>query len=140
VLAQSGAIMLYVAEKCGRFMPEHPGRRALANQWFMQIATDVTSASSWIFNHATAMPVQHPDNAAWLEARMMRAMSVTDRWLADHEYLADEVSIADFLLFPTFSFRRKSLAEAGSFGHLRRWGEVMALRPGVQRGMSVFGT
>jgi len=139
VLAQSGAIVLYVAEKSGRFMPEDPRRRALAYQWFMQIATDVTAASSWIFNHATAMPVKHLDNAAWLEARLMRAMSVTDQWLADHEYLADEISIADFLLFPTFSFRCKSLTEAGSFGHLCRWGEAMARRPGVRCGMRVFG-
>jgi GST-like protein len=141
VLAQSGAIVLYVAEKSGRFMPEDPRRRALAYQWFMQIATDVTAASSWIFNHATAMPVKHSDNATWLEARLMRAMSVTDRWLTDHEYLADdEVSIADLLLFPTFSFRRKSLTESGSFGHLCRWGEAMACRPGVQRGLRVFGS
>lgn len=106
----------------------------------MQIATDVTSASSWIFNHATAMPVKDPDNSIWLEARLMRAMSVTNAWLAEHEYLADELSIADFLLFPTFSFRRKSLTEAGSLGHLCRWGEAMARRPGVLRGMSIFGT
>lgn len=138
-LAQSGAILLYVAEKCGRFLPQDPRRRAHAHQWFMQIATDVTAASSWLFNHATGMPVRHPDNASWLQARLMRTLSVTDQWLAGHEYLADEVSIADFLLFPNFSFRRKLLTETGSFPHLCRWGEAMARRPGVKRGMSIFG-
>lgn len=138
-LPQSGAIVLYIAEKCGRFVPQDPRRRALALQWFYQVGTDITSASSWIFNHATAMPTRLPENAQWLQARLANALRVADGWLAAHEYFADEVSIADFLLYPNFWFRRAAIEQSGDFPHLLRWGTQMAARPGVVRGMGVFG-
>lgn len=138
MLAQSGAIVLYIAGKCGRFLPQDARRLALMHYWFMQIATDVTAASSWIFNHARGMPVKVPENAAWLEARLARALTETDRWLGEHEYFADELSAADFLLFPTFWFRRAMLEDAGTFPHLCRWGAAMAQRGGVRRGMHLF--
>ena len=138
VLPQSGAILHYVAEKCGQFVPTDAGRRALMHRWFMQAATDVTSASSWIFNHAQGMPIKTSENQAWLQARLATAFRQVDWWLADHEYLADELSIADFLLYPNFAFRRASLESDGSFRHLCRWGDQMSRRPAVERGMKVF--
>ena len=137
-LPQSGAIILYVAEKCGRFIPIDPCRRAYAYQWFYQIGTDITSASSWIFNHARSMPVKDPENEAWLQRRLASALSVADRWLGTHEYFADEVSIADFLLYPNYWFRRNAIEASGTFRNLLRWGDAMAARPAVKRGMSVF--
>jgi len=138
VLPQSGAQLLYIAGKCGRFVPGDARRQALMHCWFMQIATDVTSASSWIFNHARGMPIKAPENVAWLEARLSLVLGETDRWLGEHEYFADELSVADFLLFPTFSFRRKLLAESGRFANLIRWGDQVGLREGVRRGMALF--
>ncbi|MEP7295809.1 MAG: glutathione S-transferase N-terminal domain-containing protein [Burkholderiales bacterium] len=138
VLAQSGAILLYVASKCGRLVPTDPARQAHMYHWFMQIATDVTAASSWIFNHARGMPIKTPENAAWLEARLARALAETDRWLGQHEYLADELSIADLLLFPTYSFRREMLMEAGTYSNLCRWGAKIEQRDAVRRGMALF--
>lgn len=137
VLAQSGAIMLYAAEKAGRFLPSDARRRAFAHQWFMQIATDITSASSWLFNHATQMPVTSNENSAWIETRLIKALTVADLWLGEHEYFADELSIADFLFYPNFVFRRANFEATGAFEHLRRWGALIEARPGVQRGMSV---
>ncbi|MEO8057008.1 MAG: glutathione S-transferase family protein [Burkholderiales bacterium] len=138
ILAQSGAIVLYVANKCGRLVPTDPVRRAHMYHWFMQIATDVTAASSWIFNHARGMPIKSTENAAWLEARLARALTETDRWLGQHEYFADELSIADLLLFPTSSFRRKMLVEAGTYPNLCRWGAQVEQRAAVRRGMALF--
>ena len=137
-LPQSGAIVLYVAEKCRRFVPSTPRQRAYAYQWFYQIGTDITSASSWIFNHARAMPVKDSRNEAWLQNRLASALSVADKWLGDHEYFADEVSIADFLLYPNYWFRRSAIEASGMFPNLCRWGEAMTARPALTRGMSVF--
>lgn len=137
-ITQSGAIILYAARKVGRFVPADPGRHACAMQWFMQVATDITSASSWIFNHATAMPEKSAANAAWMETRLIKAFSLADSWLAEHEYFADELSVADFLLYPNFAFRRPMLEKAGLCSHLQRWGAMMAARQGVERGMNVF--
>ena len=137
-LPQSGAIALYVAEKCGQFIPRDDRRRAHAYQWFYQVGTDITSASSWIFNHARSMPLKHPQNEKWLQDRLAGALANADRWLGEHEYFADEVSIADFLLYPNFWFRRSAIQASGAFPNLCRWGEAMAARPAVARGMSVF--
>lgn len=137
-LAQSGAIVLYAADRSGMFIPADADRRAQAYRWFFQIATDITAASSWLFNHARAMPVKHPENVEWLQARLRRALAQADQWLAAHEYFADEISIADFLLYPNFAFRRQAIEAAGDMPHLLRWGARMAQRPALQRGMSVF--
>jgi GST-like protein len=137
-ITQSGAIILYAARKVGRFIPTDPWRHAQAMQWFMQVATDISSSSSWIFNHATAMPEKSAANVAWMEARLIKAFSMADGWLAEHEYFADELSVTDFLLYPNFAFRRPMLEKAGLCSHLRRWGGMMAARQGVERGMNVF--
>ncbi|MBS0248651.1 MAG: glutathione S-transferase N-terminal domain-containing protein [Proteobacteria bacterium] len=137
-ITQSGAIVLYAARKAGRLIPSDVRRHAYAMQWFMQIATDITSSSSWIFNHATAMPERSAANAVWMEARLLKALSVADGWLAEHEFFADELSVADVLLYPNFAFRKAMLEKANMCSHLRRWGETMAARPSVQRGMSIF--
>ena len=55
-LSQSGAIILYVAEKTGKFLPEDPARRAVAMQWFMQGATDVAATSGAIFRLENSVP------------------------------------------------------------------------------------
>ena len=137
-MTQSGAIILYAARKVGRFLPTDPRRHAQAMQWFMQVGTDISSASSWLFNHATAMPEKSAANAAWMESRLLKAFSLADSWLAEHEYFADELSVADFLLYPNFAFRRPMLEKAGLCSHLQRWGASMAARQGVERGMNVF--
>ncbi len=137
-LPQSGAIVLYAADRSGLFIPRDPGRRAQAYRWFFQVSTDITAASSWLFNHARAMPVKHPENVEWLQARLRRALSIADGWLAQHEYFADEVSVADFMLYPNFAFRRQAIEAAGDMPNLLRWGERMARRPALQRGMKVF--
>lgn len=138
VLPQSGAIMTYVAEKCGRFIPRDPWRRAQMHRWFFQVATDITSTSSWIHNQTRNMPVKSDENLDWLQSRLKRALRVTDQWLAEHEYFADEISIADFLFYPNFWFRRSAIEKGAEFPNLLRWGDRLAARPGVGRGMAIF--
>ena len=90
-LSQSGAIVLYCAEKSGRFIPSNAARRALAMQWFMQAASDVAGAGTIMFFYGIQAPDKTPANAQWLEQRFLNALSVVDQHLADHQYLADEI-------------------------------------------------
>jgi len=60
-----------------------------------------------------------------------------DRHLAGRQYLADEISFADLMLYPNYALRTPLLEAAGGMENLRRWGERMAARPGVQQGMNV---
>lgn len=138
-LSQSGAIVLYCAEKSGKFIPRDPARKAMALQWFMQAASDVAGAGTMIFWYGLAAPDKTPANAAWLEKRFLTALAVADKHLAAHEYLAEEISVADLLLYPNYATRKALLDKAGGFTHLHRWGAAMAARPGVQRGMAVLG-
>jgi GSH-dependent disulfide-bond oxidoreductase len=60
-----------------------------------------------------------------------------DARLQGREFLADELSVADLLLYPNFAARKALIDKAGGFANLQRWGAALAARPGIQRGMNV---
>lgn len=137
-LAQSGAIILYAAEKTGRFLPKDPAQRALALQWFMQGATDVAATSGAIFQLEMAAPEKNEAITAHFRNRLLRFFTLCDAQLAGREFLANEMSVADFMLYPNYAARKPLIDGAGGFGNLHRWGAAMAARPAVQRGMNPF--
>jgi GSH-dependent disulfide-bond oxidoreductase len=135
-LTQSGAIALYLAEKAGRFVPADPLRRIAAMQWLMYGMTDCAPASANLFLLGVRAPEKSEQNLAWLTERMLRYFRVVDRRLADREYLADELSVADFSLYPVYAVRKAKIDEAdGDLPNLARWGAGLAARPGVAKGM-----
>lgn len=138
-VTQSGAIILYAAEKCGQFIPSDPLRRARAWQWFMQGATDVAATSGALFRVENSVPEKIPANAEYFRQRLLGFFAVCDAHLAAHEYLADEYSIAEMMLYPNFAARKAMIDQAGGFTHLQRWGAAVAARPAVQRGMKAAG-
>jgi GSH-dependent disulfide-bond oxidoreductase len=134
-LAQSCAILLYASEKTGKFMPRNFANRALALQWLMQAATDVSPASANIFFNMVLMPDKSEANGKFFQERALRYFGDCNRQLGNGDYLAGEISVADFALYPVYAVRRKIIDEAGTLTHLTRWGELMAGRTGVQKGM-----
>lgn len=138
VLAQSAAILLYLAEKTGRFMPKDPGRRALVYQWLMHIMSDQQSTSATLFQVAS-LPDKPTSAIASFEKRLSDYFRLVDTRLAEAEYLAGELSIADFALYPLIDRRREIVEKAGSLPHLRRWMAALAARPAIARAMQVPG-
>lgn len=138
-LSQSGAIILYCAEKSGKFLPKDPARRVLALQWFMQAATDVAPASSAIFHLEMVAPEKNEAITNHFRKRLLNFFAVCDARLAGNEYLAGELSIADFQLYPNYFARKALIDGAGGFANLHRWGAAMAARPGVAKGMKPLG-
>jgi GST-like protein len=138
-LSQSGAIVLYAAEKSGRFLPRDPAQRAIALQWFMQAASDISGASNAVFTLENRAPEKSAANLEFSKKRLLDYFSVCDRRLETNEYLAGEVSAADLMLYPNFAARKPLLDQAGGYANLQRWGAVMAARPGVARGMKILG-
>lgn len=134
-LAQSGAIVLYAAEKSGRFLPADPARRALAIQWLMFALTDCAPATSYLYYLGAVAPEKSPANLKWLEGRLLAQFRLADARLAGREFLADEPSVADFALYPVFATRRALVDAAGDLPDLSRWGATLAAREGVARGM-----
>jgi GSH-dependent disulfide-bond oxidoreductase len=133
-LPQSGAILLYLAEKTGRFMPADPARRAATLQWLMHAVTDCAAATSAIYTLSARVPEKSPANVAYFEERLLRFLGVADARLADREWLADELSIADFALYPIHA-ARKALVDGAGMTHLARWADTLAARPAVARAM-----
>lgn len=138
VLAQSGAILLYLAEKSGRFLPSDPLHRAHVLEAFMQVMTDVAPTSTAIFySQRAGAPAEI--QAFWRD-RFLDLLTHLDRRLTRHEWLGGEsVSIADIALYPSIAARQAILEEATGLSSLGRWAKTMALRPAVSRGMGVPG-
>jgi GST-like protein len=136
-LAQSGAIVLYAAEKSGKFIPKDPVRRLLAMQWLMHACSDVAGNSGTIFQLSMVAPEKSAPNVEFFEKRLVNTLRVADQRLADREYLVDEISVADFALYPVVAARKPVIEKHGGLPNLARWAERMAARPGVAKGMQV---
>ena len=135
-LAQSGAILVYLAEKTGRFLPHDARARAEAMQWLFQATTDTAGASGMVFVMSRLIPDKSDANMAFCEERTLRYLRVADGRLADREYLAGSLSVADFALYPLAALRRPLIDRAGDMPHLLRWSDAIGARPGVTRGMN----
>lgn len=138
-LAQSAAIILYCAEKSGKFLPKDAAQRAVALQWMMQAATDVAPTSGAIFQLENVSPEKSEAITNHFKKRLLSFFAVCDAQLASRDYLAGEISVADLMLYPNYSARKALIDAAGGFANLHRWGAAMAARPGVKKGMNPLG-
>lgn len=138
-IAQSGAIVLYCAEKSGKLIPKDPAKRAEAYQWFMQAATDVAPTSSNIFYISTHVPVKDPANTGYFEQKLLTMLGVVDKQLAGRDYIAGEISIADIALYPVVAGRKALIDAAPGLANVKAWAARMAARPGVAKAIAANG-
>ncbi len=132
VLAQSGAILVYLAEKTGRLLPREGAARAATFQWLMQALTDANAAASMVFmaRHGI-IPGAGAEVQGFLDARLARFLGDADHALVARDWLAGEMSIADLALYPWWriaSWMRRSPRGTrtwrhgrGASRHGRRW-------------------
>lgn len=143
---ESGAILLYLADKFGAFLPTDPGRRAAALSWLMWqmgSAPFLGGGFGHFFSYAP-FKMEYPINRYAMEVK--RQYDVLDRHLVDNRYMAGgEYSVADMAIFPWYGAVALGLAyngaaeflDLGSYKNVQRWiGEVGA-RPAVKRGIRV---
>ena len=136
-LAQSGAIVMYLAEKTGKLLPTDAAKRAVARQWLMQACADCAGASSAIFLSNGMVPDKSPANVAFFEARLLRFFGDIDARLNGRDFLADEMSVADLALYPIYAARKGLAERVGGLPNLARWGAMIAARPVIVKGMAV---
>jgi len=133
-LMESGAIMIYLAEKAGRLLPTEPAARYRTLEWLM-----------WQMGGLGPMLGQahhflhfHPGKAPYAEERYhqeaRRLYGVLDRRLADRDYLAGDYSIADIACWPWVSRFEWQGIDLADYPDVRRWYLAIAARPAVQRG------
>ena len=142
---ESGAILLYLAEKFGAFLPKsHLARTETLNWLFWQMgATPYLGGGFGHFYAYAPTKMEYPIDRFAMEVK--RQLDVLDRHLADNEYMAGtEYSIADMAIWPWYGALVKGLVyEAGEFlqvqdyTHVQRWTEPIAERPAVKRGRMV---
>lgn len=145
---ESGAILLYLAEKFGKFLPTDPAKRTAALSWlFWQMGSAPILGGG--FGHFFAYApekYEYPINRYTMEVK--RQLDVLDRHLADNEYLAgDEYSIADIAVWPWYAgvllnrvYGAAEFLDAGSYTHVLRWANQIDARPAVKRGRIVNKT
>jgi GST-like protein len=137
-LSQSGAIILYVAEKCGRFLPKDAALRAATLQWFMMATSDVSGGHTAIFMAMNRVPEKHAANTEFWETRLADHLRVFDKRLDGRDYLMGaEPTVADIALFPPVSLRLPLVEKAGGCANVLRWFKTMSARPGVQKGLKL---
>jgi GST-like protein len=135
VLSQSGAILLYLAMKTGRFFPLDPALRATAFQWFMFATTDCATATSMAYQLANVLPEKSQANADAFNQKLLGYFKLVDERLRGRDWLADELSIADFALYPILATRR-ALTEGVNLPDLARWAGALDRRADVARGIA----
>ncbi len=136
ILSQSGAILVYLAEKSGLFLPKHPETRAKALEWLFYHATDISPNLFNIYYFKTLANPPLPEPVKLLEQRTLEHYVLFDQHLADNEYLAGtEYSIADIMMLPAVALvEDKNFKQ---FSHIQRWISLLMQRPAVKRGMLV---
>ncbi len=135
-MAQSIAILFYLAEKSGRFLPRDPAARAAFWDPMMNTATDFGPTYGAIM-FISRWSDENPLAKAQFQQRFREYCRIWDAKLANQRNCAgEEVTIADFSLFGIFTRAKSVYAEmANGFGNLDRWHDEISARPGVQRGM-----
>ena len=136
VVFESGAVLQYLAEKFGRFLPhELGGKRAAVLSWLYWQVTGPAPMFGLVKRFARATP---RDDAAFghFVAEAKRLVGVFDARLEDREFVCDEYSIADIAAYPWFEALAKELPEAlEGTQNLHHWLKRMGHRPGVKLGM-----
>ena len=135
---ESGAILIYLAEKCGRFMPRDPLARMRALEWLMFQMGGFGPMPGQV-HHFIALAAEE-DRRYGLQrymAETRRLYGVMDEHLAQHEHFADELSIADFAILGWAWRHPRHQVALADFPHVKRWYDQLMARPGVQRGFAV---
>ena len=134
---ESGAILLYLAEKTGRFLPKETGARVAVFEWLMFQMGGFGPIPGQV-HHFIAIE-DETERRYGLQrymAETRRLYGVMDRRLADHEYFAGALSIADFAILGWAWRHPKHQVDLGDFPNVQRWYAALMARPAVARGFA----
>jgi GSH-dependent disulfide-bond oxidoreductase len=136
-LFESGAILIYLAEKTGKFLPRDVHGRSRVLQWLMFQMSGVGPMMGQANVFLRYFPEKIPAAIDRYQREVTRLFGVLERQLASHEYIAGEYSIADMALWPWVSGYEWSGVSVAEFPHLQRWLALVGARPAVQAGRDV---
>ncbi len=137
---ESGAILMYLAEKSGQFMPSDDARRYEVLQWlFFQVGNvgPMFGQCGHFLGYAREK-IQYAIDRYQNET--LRLYGVMDKRLSTADFLAGDYSIADIATYPWVEVRWFHKIDIDTFPHVKRWYEEISTRPAVQRGVALLKT
>jgi len=134
---ESGAILIYLAEKTGRFLPRDVQGRSRVIQWLMFQMSAVGPMMGQANVFLRYFPEKIQPAIDRYQREVTRLFGILDRQLAAHEYIAGDYSIADMALWPWVSGYEWSGVSVAEFANLQRWLAQVGDRPTVQAGRDV---
>ncbi|OFX10429.1 MAG: glutathione S-transferase [Alphaproteobacteria bacterium RIFOXYD12_FULL_60_8] len=134
---ESGAILIYLAEKTGLFLPTDPRGRSQTLQWLMWQMGGVGPffGQCYHFRHVAPEQIDYAITRYSNESR--RLFGVLNARLAEVPYMAGEYSIADIATYPWIARHEGQGVALEEFPHIARWFADISARPAVIRGMAV---
>ena len=135
---ESGAILIYLAEKTGKFLPIEPRARVAVFEWLMFQMAGFGPMPGQVHHF---LGLSNEDDKRYGLARYMketrRLYGVMDQRLANHTYFAGDISIADFAILGWAWRHQRHQVDLNEFPNVKRWYDMMMERPAVQRGFAV---
>jgi GST-like protein len=134
---ESGAILMYLADKTGRFWPKPVRERTAVTEWlmFQMGGLGPMAGQSHHFRRAAPEPIPYAIERYTTESK--RIYGVMDKRLGEQQYLAGAYSIADMACFPWIARHEWQQIDLADFANLKRWCDDLAARPAVAKGMAV---
>lgn len=137
-LFESGAILQYLAEKTGRFVPKDVRGRYTVLQWLTFQVANVGPMFGQCGHFLGYAPRKIPYAIDRYRNETLRLYAVMERRLAQAEYLAGDYSIADMATWPWVRVRWLHKIDLDEFPNVKRWYDAIDARPAVQRGVAVL--
>ncbi|GAK32164.1 MULTISPECIES: glutathione S-transferase N-terminal domain-containing protein [Iodidimonas] len=134
---ESGAIMLYLAEKSGKLLPTDSKKRSQVIQWLMFQMGGLGPMQGQANVFTRYFPEKIPSVIARYQNETMRLYSVLDKALEGRDYLVDDYSIADIANWCWVRSHAWCGLEIDSLPHLKAWSERIASRPAAEKGVMV---
>ena len=134
---ESGAILLYLAEKTGRFVPDDLRGRVAVHEWLMWQMAGLGPMQGQAFHFANYAPEKLPYAIERYRKEVERLFGVMERGLAARDYLAGDYSVADMAAYPWARGHALIGVEVTGTPRVAAWLDRVAARPAVQRGLLV---
>jgi GST-like protein len=136
-IMESGAILIYLAEKTGKLLPASGRGRSLALQWLMFQMGGVGPMFGQVHHFLRAAKEPVPYAIERYTKETQRLYGVLDARLKDGEFLADAYSIADIATYPWVARYEWHKTRLEDFPNVKRWFDAISKRPAVERGMKI---
>mgnify|MGYP006271259749 CR=1 FL=1 len=130
---ESGAILVYLAQKTGKFLPEETRARSRVMEWLFWQMGGLGPMAGQNHHFNQYAPEKIPYAMERYTKETNRLYGVLDRQLAQHSFVAGDYSIADMACYPWIVPYERQGQKLEDFPHLKRWFEAMAKRPAVIR-------